>query len=139
VAILFVTTIGLASLLSLGSDALDTLSSTTVVLLLLAFTMVNTSVPVLRRDPVEHDHFRTPTVFPVLGIAVSLALLVYSALNEITIFLLAALLLLGVVLYGLDVLVKAAWTGRGHGPARTGLPGRDPGFLCWSPRLAARG
>jgi APA family basic amino acid/polyamine antiporter len=79
-----------------------------VVLLLLAFTMVNASVLVLRRDPVEHEHFRTPTVFPVLGIVVSLALLVYSALSDITIFVLAGvLLLLGVVLYGIDVLVKS--------------------------------
>jgi APA family basic amino acid/polyamine antiporter len=108
VAILFVTTIGLIMLLSLGPTALDTLSSTTVVLLLLAFTMVNASVLVLRRDPVEHDHFRTPTVFPVLGIVVSVALLVYSAVNDITIFVLAGLLLLlGVVLYGVDVLVKS--------------------------------
>ena len=95
-------------LVSLGSDALDTLSSTTVVLLLLAFTMVNASVLVLRRDPVEHDHFRTPTVFPVLGIVVSLALLVYTALTDISILTLAGLLLLlGVVLYGVDVLVKS--------------------------------
>src|SRR3712207_8390427 len=44
VAILFVTTIGLIMLVSLGADALDTLSSTTVVLLLMAFIMVNASV-----------------------------------------------------------------------------------------------
>src|SRR5918992_1503723 len=108
VAILFVTTVGLIMLVSLGAGALDTLSSTTVVLLLLAFTMVNASVLVLRRDPVEHEHFRTPTVFPVLGIVVSLALLIYSALDDYTIFVLAGvLLLLGVVLYGVDVLVKS--------------------------------
>src|SRR3712207_4838618 len=107
VAILFVTTIALILLVSLGSDALDTLSSTTVVLLLMAFIMVNASVLVLRRDSVEHEHFRTPTVFPVLGIVVSLVLLIYSALDDITIFVLAGvLLLLGVVLYGVDVVVK---------------------------------
>jgi amino acid transporter len=107
VAILFVTTIGLVMLVSLGSDALDTLSSTTVVLLLMAFIMVNASVLALRRDPVEHEHFRTPIVFPVLGIVVSLVLLIYSAVNDVRIFALAgALLLLGVVLYGVDLLVK---------------------------------
>ena len=108
VAILFVTTIALIMLISLGADALDTLSSTTVVLLLLAFIMVNSAVLALRSDRVEHEHFRTPTVFPVLGIVVSLALLVYSAVNDVTIFVLAGvLLLLGVVLYGVDILVKS--------------------------------
>jgi basic amino acid/polyamine antiporter, APA family len=77
------------------------------VLLLMAFIMVNASVLVLRRDSVEHEHFRTPTVFPVLGIVVSLVLLIYSALDDITIFVLTGvLLLLGVVLYGVDVVVK---------------------------------
>ena len=108
VAILFVTTIALIMLISLGADALDTLSPTTVVLLLLAFIMVNSAVLALRSDRVEHEHFRTPTVFPVLGIVVSLALLVYSAVNDVTIFVLAGvLLLLGVVLYGVDILVKS--------------------------------
>jgi amino acid transporter len=108
VAILFVTTIALIMLISLGAGALDTLSSTTVVLLLLAFIMVNAAVLALRGDRVEHEHFRTPTVFPVLGIVVSLALLVYSAVNDVTIFVLAGvLLLLGVVLYGVDILAKS--------------------------------
>ncbi len=52
-------------------DALDTLSTTTVVLLLMAFIMVNISVLALRSDEVEHEHFRTPSVFPILGILVS--------------------------------------------------------------------
>jgi amino acid transporter len=108
VAILFVTTVALIMLVSLGADALDTLSSTTVVLLLLAFIMVNASVLVLRRDPVEHEHFRTPTIFPILGIVVSATLLIYSALSDISIFVLAGLLLLlGVVLYGVDVVAKS--------------------------------
>jgi APA family basic amino acid/polyamine antiporter len=108
VAILFVTTIGLIMLISLGAEALDTLSSTTVVLLLLAFIAVNASVLALRGDRVEHEHFRTPSVFPVLGIVISLALLIYSGVSDITIFVLAGvLLLLGVVLYGVDVLVKS--------------------------------
>ena len=33
------------------------------------------SVLYLRRDPVDHDHFRVPSVFPVLGVGVSIALL----------------------------------------------------------------
>jgi APA family basic amino acid/polyamine antiporter len=109
VAILFTALIALVLLLTVGTnpDALDTLASTTVVLLLLAFVMVNISVLVLRGDRVEHEHFRTPSVFPILGIAVSLALLGYQAVSDITVFGLAALLLgLGLVLYLINVFAK---------------------------------
>jgi len=53
----------------------EALAGATVTLLLFAFIMVNVAVLVLRREPVEHDHFRVPSVLPVLGAAVSLALL----------------------------------------------------------------
>ncbi|HWI46455.1 MAG TPA: APC family permease, partial [Rubrobacter sp.] len=78
IAILFTVSIALVLLAVLGGnpDALDTLGSTTVVLLLLAFIMVNVSVMVLRGDRVGHEHFRTPTIFPILGIVVSAALLI---------------------------------------------------------------
>jgi APA family basic amino acid/polyamine antiporter len=69
--------------------------------------MVNISVLVLRRDEVGHEHFRAPTAFPVLGAVVAAALLIYQAASDITVFgLAAALLVLGVVLYGVNVLVK---------------------------------
>jgi hypothetical protein len=46
-------------------------------------------------------------VFPVLGILVSAGLLVYSVIDDWTVFGLAGLLLgIGVVLYGVNVLVK---------------------------------
>ena len=109
VAILFSTGVVFVLLATIGRnpDALDTLSTTTVVLLLLAFIMVNISVLVLRNDEVEHEHFRTPTVFPILGILVSAGLLVYCALDDWTVFGLAGLMLaIGVVLYGVNVLVK---------------------------------
>jgi amino acid transporter len=109
VSILFTTLVVFTLLATIGRnpDALDTLSTTTVVLLLLAFIMVNSAVLVLRSDEVEHEHFRTPTVFPVLGILVSAGLLVYSAIDDWTVFGLAGLLLaIGVVLYGVNVLVK---------------------------------
>ena len=43
------------------------LGGTTALLLLCVFTVVNVAVLVLRRDTVEHKHFRTPTFLPVLG------------------------------------------------------------------------
>ncbi|GAA2407790.1 MULTISPECIES: APC family permease [Streptomyces] len=66
-AAIAVTTV-LAMLLAL-TGSVATLASTLVLLLLIVFLMVNTAVLVLRRDEGEADHFRTPTVLPVLGIA----------------------------------------------------------------------
>ena len=46
---------------------LTALGGTTSLLLLCVFTVVNIAVLVLRRDPVEHKHFKAPTVIPVIG------------------------------------------------------------------------
>ncbi|KAA0918041.1 APC family permease [Dietzia sp. ANT_WB102] len=64
VAILFTTVLafGLIAFADLAS-----LGGTTSLLLLAVFTVTNVAVLVLRRDPVEHAHFRTPTVVPILG------------------------------------------------------------------------
>ena len=109
VAILLTTAVVFTILATIGRnpDALDTLSTTTVVLLLMAFIMVNISVLALRSDEVDHEHFRTPSVFPILGILVSASLLIYTAIDDLSVFGLAGLLLGGgVVLYGVNVLVK---------------------------------
>ncbi len=44
------------------------LGGTTALLLLVVFTIVNIAVLVLRRDEVEHEHFRAPTWTPWAGI-----------------------------------------------------------------------
>jgi amino acid transporter len=82
---------------------LETLADTTVLLLLLVFAVVNVAVLRLRRDPVEHDHFRAPTALPVIGIGVIVLLLTQT---DAEVFAWAAALLgLGVVLYGLNLLL----------------------------------
>ncbi|MEJ3404156.1 APC family permease [Rathayibacter sp. YIM 133350] len=43
------------------------LGGTTSLLLLTVFAVVNVAVLVLRRQPVEHIHFRTPVALPVIG------------------------------------------------------------------------
>lgn len=60
--------------LSLVGD-LGLLAETVVLLLLFVFLSANVSVLVLRRDRVDHDHFRVWTVVPVLGIASCILLL----------------------------------------------------------------
>ncbi len=72
VAIVFTTV--LAAVLVITAD-LEKLAATTVALLVVVFAIVNVCVLVLRRDEVEHDHFQIPSVFPVVGVGISLALL----------------------------------------------------------------
>ncbi|PFG44861.1 amino acid/polyamine/organocation transporter (APC superfamily) [Isoptericola jiangsuensis] len=50
-----------------GSDAIALLGGTTSLLLLVVFTVVNVALLVLRRRPVEHQHFRTWTPLAVVG------------------------------------------------------------------------
>lgn len=72
VAILATTLV--AMLLTLIGD-LATLAETVVLLLLFVFLSANISVLVLRRDKVEHEHFRVWTFVPVLGILSCILLL----------------------------------------------------------------
>jgi len=60
-------TTGLAMLLITFVGQVSELGGTTALLLLAVFTLTNGAVLVLRRDPVSHDHFRAPTVVPVLA------------------------------------------------------------------------
>jgi amino acid transporter len=71
-AIVFVSV--LSAVLIVTGD-LEKLADTTVALLVVVFAIVNATVLYLRRDPVEHQHFRVPSIFPVLGVGVSIALL----------------------------------------------------------------
>ncbi|MDQ3589211.1 MAG: APC family permease [Actinomycetota bacterium] len=102
VSIIF--TVAIVVVLLFLGGGLEALASATVVLLLSVFVLVNVSALMLRNDRVEHDHYRAPIVFPILGIVVSLALLTQQDLS--TFVLVGILLLGGVVLYGVNVLVK---------------------------------
>ncbi|MFG1813823.1 APC family permease [Kribbella sp. NPDC049174] len=64
VAILFTT---LLAFFLIGYADLAALGGTTALLLLCVFAIVNVAVLVLRRDRMEHKHFRAPTALPVLG------------------------------------------------------------------------
>jgi len=70
-AIIFTTVIALCLLVYVSADpdssVVGLLGGTTALLLLAVFTVVNISVLVLRRDHVDHPHFRTNTVVAVLG------------------------------------------------------------------------
>lgn len=91
-----VTTV-VAMVLTLIGD-LSLLAETVVLLLLFVFLSANVSVLVLRRDRVEHDHFRVWTAIPVLGIA-SCVLLLTQQSGIVWLFG-AGLLVIGAVLFG---------------------------------------
>lgn len=73
VAILFTTVLafGLIYFVVRNSqaEAIALLGGTTALLLLCVFTVVNIALIVLRRQPVEHEHFRTPAFLPWFGAA----------------------------------------------------------------------
>jgi basic amino acid/polyamine antiporter, APA family len=97
VAIVFTTT--LAMVLAVTGDLSD-LADTTVLLLLLVFAVVNVAVLILRRDPVDHDHFTAPSALPVIG---ACACVVLAFDKEGAIWARAGLLLaLGLVLWALN-------------------------------------
>ena len=104
VAIIFTTVVAVA--LIWFAD-LQALGGTTAFLLLVVFTTVNISVLVLRKDKVEHEHFRVPTVVPVLG-GLSAAFLASPlsgrAAQDFVIG--GWLLLVGIVLWGITYLIN---------------------------------
>lgn len=71
VGIVFVTLLAVA-LVSTGE--IEGLGDTTSFLLLCVFAVVNIAVLVLRKERVEHHHFRTPTVLPVVGAVATILL-----------------------------------------------------------------
>ncbi|MFJ4045051.1 APC family permease [Microbacterium sp. NPDC089987] len=91
-----ISTTVVAMLLTLVGD-LATLAETVVLLLLLVFISANVSVLVLRRDKVQHEHFRVWTFVPVLGVISCLVLL--SQQRPVVWLFAAILLAVGVVLW----------------------------------------
>lgn len=65
VSIVFTTVLAVALILFVGQ--VSQLGGTTALLLLAVFTLTNIAVLVLRKDTVEHDHFRAPTWVPIVG------------------------------------------------------------------------
>ncbi len=105
VAIGFTTLLAFALITFVGE--VPALGGTTALLLLCVFTVVNVAVLVLRRDPVNHQHFRTPTILPVLG-AIFCAFLTgpWTGRDFVQYRIAGVLLGVGVVLWFVTVLVN---------------------------------
>ncbi|GAA3131740.1 APC family permease [Streptosporangium carneum] len=96
-AILFTTAI---AVVLVATGDVGGLADTTVLLLLLVFALVNVSVLVLRRDPVDHDHYRAPSWMPALGAVVCLVLALPVTGRGADVYVRAGVLLaVGVVLW----------------------------------------
>lgn len=65
VAIVFTTLLAFALITFVGE--IPALGGTTALLLLCVFTVVNVAVLILRKESVDHAHFRAPTIVPILG------------------------------------------------------------------------
>ncbi len=98
---------GLILLVSFASpDAVRTLGGTTALLLLGVFTVVNLAVLVLRREP-RHDHFRSPTALPIIGIITCLYLVTPMSGRDADQYVVAGwLLLIGAALFGVTMLIN---------------------------------
>jgi amino acid transporter len=101
----------------------EDLASATVTLLLFAFIFVNVAVLVLRREAVDHEHFRVPRALPVLAVLTSVGLLTQRDGED---FLrAAAFLVLGLVLWLVNrragEVEPAGASGTGGSPGATNL------------------
>jgi amino acid transporter len=116
--------IAFTSLLAFGLitfvGAVPALGGTTALLLLGVFTIVNIAVLVLRKDKVDHQHFRSPTILPVLG-ALSCAFLVgpWTGRASVQYAIAGILLAIGVVLWVVTVMVMRS---QGLKPSGDELP-----------------
>jgi amino acid transporter len=91
--------VGAATIAMSFTGNIAQLADTTVLLLTLVFISTNISCLVLKRTPVEHEHFRVPTVVPVLAVVASIVLLTQQTAD---VWLLAGgYLAVGTVLFGI--------------------------------------
>ena len=121
VAIVFTTSIAFGLILYVtafaNDKAISTLGGTTSLLLLAVFAVVNIAVLVLRKDvQADGKHFKTPTWLPWVGFVASAYLVLPLSGRPLQQYVLAiALVILGIVLFGITVAINRAVGIRGPG------------------------
>lgn len=106
-AIAFTTLLAFCLIMFVGG--VPALGGTTALLLLFVFTIVNIAVLVLRRETVDHEHFRTPTFLPILG-AISCAFFAgpWTGRDPVQYKIAGILIGIGVVLWVVTILINRA-------------------------------
>ncbi len=103
------------------------LGGTTALLLLCVFTVVNIAVLVLRKDTVDHAHFRTPTFLPIIG-ALSCAFLAgpWTGRASVQYTIAGVLIGIGVLLWVVTVIVNRKTGTALSDPLMEDIGGRGP-------------
>jgi amino acid transporter len=124
-AICFTTLLAFALITFVGE--IPALGGTTALLLVCVFTVVNVAVLVLRRDEVEHQHFRAPTLIPILG-AVSCAFLAgpWTGRDPAQYRIAGVLIGIGIALWFVTVLVNRATGQKPADPVMEDIGGHGP-------------
>jgi len=105
IAIGFTTLLAFALITFVGE--VPALGGTTALLLLCVFTIVNVAVLVLRRDPVGHQHFKAPTILPVVGmIACAFLAGPWTGRDPVQYKIAGVLIGIGIVLWFVTVLIN---------------------------------
>ncbi|WP_020670039.1 APC family permease [Amycolatopsis nigrescens] len=114
VAIVFTSAI---AIVLVSTVDIGVLGGTTALLLLVVFSIVNVAVLVLRKDKVAHQHFRAPTVIPVLAAIFCVYLVSPLSGRPARDYIVAAILLgVGVLLWGVNWLLMRAAKQKEQGP-----------------------
>lgn len=123
--IVFTTAIAVGLITFISLDATNPivplLGGTTSLLLLAVFAVVNVAVLVLRKDKVDHEHFRTPTALPVIA-AVACVYLVFPPTSgrPIEQYVIAGILLgIGILLWAVTAIDRRV---RGYGNRSSVVP-----------------
>ena len=118
IAIVLTTLLAFALITFVGE--IPALAGTTALLLLCVFTVVNIAVLVLRRDRVDHEHFRSPAMLPVAGVLFCAFLVGPWTGREPVQYTIAGVLIgIGIVLWFATALLNRA-SGRTQAASRPG-------------------
>lgn len=125
VAIGFTTLLAFALITFVGE--IPALGGTTALLLLCVFTIVNVAVLVLRSDSVGHQHFKAPTVLPVVG-AIACAFLAgpWTGRDPVQYKIAGVLIGIGILLWFVTVLINRATGVRPAEPEMAEIGGGGP-------------
>ncbi|HEY6633386.1 MAG TPA: APC family permease [Rhizobiaceae bacterium] len=125
VAIGFTTLIAFALITFVGE--VPALGGTTALLLLCVFTVVNVTVLVLRKDRVDHEHFRTPSFLPVIG-AIACAFFAgpWTGRDPIQYLIAGILIAIGIVLWLVTVAINRSMRVVPAEPDMADLGGEGP-------------